>query len=77
MANTIKIEEFKSVPVIYNFHADEYRTVETAEEIKEFEFLMRRGARVKDFDFSEENIRASGTTSCSGGCADDCDAIAH
>lgn len=73
MARTIT--KFEAPPVIFNFHADEYRTVETEAEMKEFEELMRKGARINDFDFSPSNLVKVASTSCSGGCGDDCDQI--
>jgi len=58
-----RIKEMEGVPAIYNFH------------IEEFEMLMKNSAKITKFDFSKENIIAFGSTSCSGGRADDCDEI--
>lgn len=69
------IRKIDGIPVIFNFRVDEYKNVETPADIEEFEVLMKNSAHVTDFDFSKENILASGTTSCSGGRCDDCDQI--
>lgn len=75
MSKTLK--KLDGVPVIFNFHVDEYRNIETAADIEEFETLMKKSARISKFDFSKDNLLASGTTSCSGGICDDCDEIAR
>ena len=69
------LKNFKGIPVVFNFHIDEYKSIESQADIEEFEMLMKNSARVEDFDFSKENLLASGTTSCSGGRCDDCDSI--
>jgi len=70
-----RIKEMEGVPAIYNFHIDEFKNVETDADIEEFEMLMKNSAKITKFDFSKENIIAFGSTSCSGGRADDCDEI--
>ena len=71
MAKSMKA--MTGIPLIFNFHVDEYKNVETQADIEEFEMLMKNSALIKEFDFSKENIMRSGTTRCSGGRCDDCD----
>lgn len=67
-----KITNFSSPPIIYNFHPDEFETVETESEIREFEELMRKSVKIKGFQFSGQG---SHSVSKSGGRKDDCDDI--
>lgn len=67
---------WKSDVSVFNFQVDEFKEVETPEEIREWEDLMRDQVRLAGFDFSKVDIGLR-STSCCGGRCDDCDQVAQ
>lgn len=70
------MDNWKSDVSVFNFQVDEFRKVETPEQIKEWEELMRDQVRLAGFNLENVEIGLR-STSCCGGRCDDCDQVAQ